>query len=67
VLEKLVKIENELKATLSPVDFQKVSQITNRAAEGTHLHHVKREIDNRRSWNVSDLSGRKGIAMIIFY
>ena len=32
--EKLEKVENELKTTLSPADFQKVNQIINRAAEG---------------------------------
>ena len=35
VLEKLKKVENELKTTLSPEDFQKISQITNKAAEDT--------------------------------
>ena len=44
VLEKLEKVENELKTTLSPGDFQKISQITNRAAEGTFSRSRERQL-----------------------
>ena len=44
MLEKLEKVENELKATLSPADFQKISQITNRAAEGTFTKSRERQL-----------------------
>ena len=45
VLEKLKKVENELKTTLSPADFHKISQTTNRAAESTFSRSREKHYD----------------------